>query len=212
MNFSLVISNNKRSLTYLSELVKNKFYPKNIAYIIQKNNKNIYNKKILKIIYENNLLFKIFKSNTINTPDIKKYILKELKNIIIYSGISGDIIKDKNLLIKKKFIHSHSGKLPEYRGSTTIYYSYLIEKKIYCSTIILNNKIDNGLILYLKKYSIPEKVSKIESDYDNLIRIKNIIYCLKNYKKLIIKKQKKIYKNNFYIMHPVLRAITLSLK
>lgn len=212
MNFSLVISNNKRSLTYLSELVKNKFYPKNIAYIIQKNNKNIYNKKILKIIYENNLLFKIFKSNTINTPDIKKYILKELKNIIIYSGISGDIIKDKNLLIKKKFIHSHSGKLPEYRGSTTIYYSYLIEKKIYCSTIILNNKIDNGLILYLKKYSIPEKVSKIESDYDNLIRIKNIIYCLKNYKKLIIKKQKKIYRNNFYIMHPVLRAITLSLK
>ena len=212
MNFSLVISNNKRSQTYLSELVKNKFYPKNIAYIIQKNSKNIYNKKILKIIYENNLLFKIFKSNTINTPEIKKYILKELKNIIIYSGISGDIIKDKNLLIKKKFIHSHSGKLPEYRGSTTIYYSYLIEKNIYCSTIILNNKIDNGLILYLKKYSIPKEISKIESDYDNLIRIKNIIYCLKNYKKLIIKKQKKIYKNNFYIMHPVLRAITLSLK
>ena len=212
MNFSLVIYNNKRYQTYLSELIKNKIYPKNIAYIRKKNIKNIYNKNILKIIYENNLLFKTFASNTINTLEIKKYILKEFENIIIYSGISGDIIKDKNLLIKKKFIHSHSGKLPEYRGSTTIYYSYLIERKIYCSTIILNKEIDNGLILYLKKYKIPKKISSIESDYDNLIRIKNIIFCLKNYNKLIINKQKKIDKKFFYIMHPVLRAITLNLK
>ena len=49
--------------------------------------------------------------------------------VSLYPGKKG-VIKDQSLLKKKFFLHSHSGKLPEYKGSTTIYYSLLKEKNL----------------------------------------------------------------------------------
>ena len=47
--------------------------------------------------------------------------------IIIYSGYGGVILKEKVLSQGKKFLHVHGGFLPQYKGSTTNYYSILNE-------------------------------------------------------------------------------------
>ena len=54
------------------------------------------------------------------------YIIEFTKNILT-SLYPGEIFRNYNLL--KKFFHNHTGILPNYKGSTTIYYSILYEKK-----------------------------------------------------------------------------------
>ena len=59
--------------------------------------------------------------------------------------------------------------------------SLLKEKKIFCSTLILSNGIDQGKILLIKKYSRPKNIFTIDKKYDDFIRSKNLLYVLKNF-------------------------------
>ena len=107
-------------------------------------------------------------------------------------------------------MHSHTGKLPDYKGSTTVYYSLLKEGKIWCDTFFLNEKIDQGRLIYSQSYPIPKNIYTIESEYDSKIRALNIVSSLKkiiNTKKIFLKKKKNTTLN-YYIIHPILRLIT----
>lgn len=217
MNFGIIISSNSRSISYLRALIKNNISISKIIFLRDKNNKKVNQTifKILKNIKEKKKI-KIFDSKNINNSKISDYLNKtELKTFIVslYSGASG-IIKNKNLLRRKKFIHSHPGKLPNYKGSTTIYYSILKEQKIWCDTFFLNEKIDEGNVILSKKYPLPRNIHHIEKDYDIKIRTDNLIQSIK---KLNLKKSMKVrvkaYKNlkksklNYYVIHPILRHI-----
>tara|TARA_B100002019_G_C21238619_1_gene584172 strand:+ start:346 stop:984 length:639 start_codon:yes stop_codon:yes gene_type:complete len=204
--FSIIVSNTARSVCYLKELKLNKLVPENIIYVNDlSNNKTSKLLKKRKFFFESSSL-KVFNNKMIDKK-ISSYLLNLKSKNIIYSGYPGIIIKEEELLNQKNLIHAHPGKLPEYKGSTTIYYSILKEKKIYCSTIILNKKIDGGKILTVKKYPLPKNIKLIDKGYDNLIRAKNIIYFLKNFKRKIFKKN--IYSIPYYVIHPILRSIVL---
>ena len=200
-NFSIIISNTTRSLQYIIHLKKNNFVPKNIIYF------DYGTKKInLKKKYFNGSKVKKFKTNYINSK-VSKFILSLKEKFIIYSGYPGIIEKNKKVLKTKKLIHSHSGKLPNFKGSTAIYYSILKEKNIFCSTIILNKNLDDGEILLQKKYPIPRNILDIDNEYDDFIRAQNIIFLLKNFDKLKIKKKRKKTFSHYYVIHPILRSI-----
>lgn len=184
-NFSIIISNTSRSLEYMKHLNKNGFVPKNVIYLDNGSKKITFKKEYLK-----GSKIKKFKTNYINAK-VSKFILSLEEKFIIYSGYPGVIEKNKEVLKKKKLIHSHSGKLPNFKGSTTIYYSILKEKKIFCSTIILNKNLDDGNILIQKKYPFPKNITSIDKEYDDFIRSQNIIFLLKNFDKIKIKKKKK---------------------
>ena len=200
-NFSIIISNTTRSLQYIIHLKKNNFVPKNIIYLDYGTKKINFKKK-----YFNGSKVKKFKTNYINSK-VSKFILSLKERFIIYSGYPGIIEKNKKVLKTKKLIHSHSGKLPNFKGSTTIYYSILKEKNIFCSTIILNKNLDDGEILLQKKYPIPRNIISIDKEYDDFIRSQNIIFLLKNFDKLKIKKERKKIFSPYYVIHPILRSI-----
>ena len=218
IEISLIISSNYRSLIYLYYLKKNRLLPKKIVFL--KNIKEkIYNKKIILFLKKNisQIIVKTFLTKQINNSKVTSYLFKHKSKMFIvslYPGAEG-IIKNKLLLKKKLFIHSHPGKLPAYKGSTTIYYSILSEKKIWCDTIFLNEKIDQGSIIYSKRYPIPKKVLDIDQNYDAKIRALNLIKALK-----ILKRKKNNFKsrkkNNdfnptyYYIIHPILRLLTFN--
>jgi len=205
-NFSIIISNTSRSFQYLSIIKKIKLKPSCIIYlddkINYKNRKNIKNK--LSKFKKSKL--KVFISKKIN-HSIVNFLLNLNDKNIIYSGYPGIIIKSKRLLKEKNIIHNHPGKLPEYKGSTTIYYSLLKENNIYCSTLIMNNKIDDGKILFVKKYNLPRNIKTIDNSYDDKIRSLNLEFFLKKFKMKQIKKQNKIFLP-YYVIHPVLRTLT----
>ena len=204
--FFIIITNTSRSLAYLKILKKNKIIPHEIIYLNNgiKNKFSIALKK--KKFYFPKIKIKIFKNDNVSN-NVSKYLLRRNIKNVIYSGYPAKIVKNKKTLKKLNFIHSHPGKLPEFKGSTTIYYSLLKYKKIFCSTIILNENIDGGKLLFTKRYPIPSNILSIDKKYDNLIRSKNLLYVLKNFIKLKPKKQKKNDKYPYHVIHPVLRSI-----
>jgi len=206
MKYSIILSNNERSYEYLKLLINKKKYPNFIIHLDYRND-NKSKKKIFSIIKKKKLNFKSFKGNNVDHKNVKKFLTELKEKIIIYSGYGGKIIKSKSLFKNKIFLHSHSGKLPKYKGSTTIYYSIIKEKKIYCTTFIMNSQIDQGTILLVKKYPLIKNFKYLDS-YDNKIRAQNMLDTLINFHKL--KKRAYKSKNNsapYYIIHPVLRYL-----
>ncbi len=206
MDFQIIISNTTRSLSYLQYLSAFKFKPKKIIYL--DNSFNNYNSRSVlfkKKFYFPSVTVKKFKSRGIN-ESVSNFILKQKEKYFVYSGYPGEIIKNNKVLKLKKLIHCHPGKLPNYRGSTTIYYSLMKEKNIYCSTIILNKKLDSGKILFKKKYPLPKKITDIDNVYDNYVRSMNLIHLIKNFKKIRSTKQKGRKILPYYVIHPLLRS------
>ena len=93
--------------------------------------------------------------------------VKKLKEkYIIYAANYGDILSKQYFSLKKKFIHIHPGKLPEYKGSTTYYYEILERNSISYSAIFQNLKIDDGKIIYSRTYNLKNtRIKKNEKTY-----------------------------------------------
>ena len=75
----------------------------------------------------------------------------------------------------------------------------------------MNNEIDKGRILLIKKYKLIKQIKNIDK-YDNQIRAENILFTLNNFNQLI--KSKRKYANadknsHYFIIHPILRYIAL---
>ena len=208
-SFSIIVSNNLRSLEYLDVFIKQKKKLNKVIYI-DDNQNLIIKKKIKKILF----LKKIFKKKKIFyskkfSNQIIKYLLKDKEKNFILSLPHGEIIKNSKLLKSKNLIHFHPGKLPLFRGATSIYYSLLRKKEIGCSTIIMSSDLDGGNLLFDKKFSFPKKTKDIDKKYDIEIRKICLEYLLKNFKKLEPKPQKKINKLHYYLAHPIIRKLAM---
>lgn len=201
---TIVVSETKRSLEYLIQLVKYKIHIKKII---------LYTKvfgDVYKFIKKKKILNKLvlIKSKNVNAIIIyKKFILYKSK-INLISTYPGQIVKNHNLL-KYNLIHCHPGNLPMFKGSTTIYYSIILKKKICVSLLKINRNIDSGLILYKKFFKKPRQLSDIEKNYDNKIRAATLISYLKKKKKIKFNQFNKNYLP-YYIAHPIIRQIVLN--
>ena len=122
------------------------------------------------------------------------------------------LLKESILDTGKRFLHIHGGYLPDYKGSTTNYYSLIDENAIGASAIFLTKEIDCGPILLRKKFSAPVDRTLIDHNSDSEARAKVLIECLKNY----VNSGDWEYEleNNhggetFYIIHPVLKHLAI---
>lgn len=97
-------------------------------------------------------------------------VLKRLKQrYLIYSGYGGYILKSHLFQINKKNIHVHAGILPQYRGSTTVYYSFLQEKVFGATAIFLSEGIDEGEIIAQETFGVPTEPVDIDYIYEPYI-------------------------------------------
>lgn len=201
---TIIISETKRSLEYISELIKNKIKFKKI--ILYSKTKGTIFKFIKKKGLSNFLIY--LKSSSINSKILEKKFKQFKSRINIVATYPGEIVKNKSLL-KYKLLHCHPGDLPEFKGSTTIYYSIILKKKICVTLFELNEEIDNGKILYKKNFNYPKNLNLIEEDFDNQIRAKTLTCFLQSKKKFNYKKTKKKY-ISYYIAHPIVRQLVLN--
>jgi methionyl-tRNA formyltransferase len=201
MKFGLIISDTNRSKAYVNSLIKNLLLPEEVFFFSKKENKYFKH-----IFIKNKIKYYWINKDDINHYKVTSKILKsEFKNFI-YSGYSGQIIRSE-ILKKKNLIHCHSGSLPKYKGSTTIFYSLIKENKIACSVFKMTEKIDTGKIYYIKKFNPPKNLNTINTRFDDNIRSKTIIDFLKKKKKIV--KNKKYY-DDYYIAHPFIRRLAIN--
>lgn len=139
--------------------------------------------------------------------------LKECsEEVFIYAGAGGAILQKDILSTGKKFLHIHPGQLPEYRGSTTIYYSILKETKCVASGIFLNKKIDAGPLIASKDFPHPKGKEDIDYSYDPRIRSELLIDILREYTKTgawNYLQPKQDSGELYYIIHPVLKHLAI---
>jgi len=206
-NLSVILANTNRSKFYFNELKKKKYFLDNIIFYTNKKNFNFL-KDLKNYKYKHNL--KILKTNDINSTSIEKEVLKIKSKYILFSGYNAEILKSGKIL-KKNIIHCHPGLLPKFRGSTVIYYSMIETNNINVSIFRISRKIDEGKVLFTKKFNYPKDKYEIEENFDHIIRAKTLISFLEQ-KKIKFKKLKSKYSSFYYKAHPIIRNIILNPK
>jgi methionyl-tRNA formyltransferase len=155
------------------------------------------------------------RSSSINSSEIVSSLQSSSIKKWIFSG--GGIAKSEIFNTGKEIIHIHPGILPQYRGSTTFYYSYLEKGLVGATAFFMTEQIDSGDIIEEAEFQINMRITEenaIFIDYilDPYIRGEVLAKVLKRFiekQEIISKPLKKIKKEPYYIMHPFLRHIVV---
>lgn len=170
------------------------------------------NESLEETLKKKNLAHDRLNTKNINEKEVIDYLKNRTEKVIITSVYGGQILKKEILSIEKDFLHIHSGRLPDYRGSTTVYYSILNEKKCFATALILNREIDGGKYIKVKEFSMPGDKRLIDHVYDPSIRADTLIDVLIDYKRenyFHLKNQSIDNAETYFIIHPVLKHISI---
>lgn len=156
-------------------------------------------------------------SEDINAQEVFDYVMSLSQKYVIYSGYGGGILQKAYFESDKSFIHIHAGKLPQYRGSTTCYYSLLEEGEISASAMFLNHQLDGGDVLAHFGLNIPQiralENTDIDLSVEPYIRAKALALALKDYKHQgafnPITQQDTQEESTYYRIHPTLKHLAM---
>ncbi len=152
-------------------------------------------------------------TNQVNDGAIVKVISSWNPELIIYSGYGGQLVGAKIFETGTPVLHMHAGWLPNYRGSTTIYYSWLEENQCAVSAILLDQEIDTGPIIARQRYPQPDRGMDVDVVYDNVIRADLAVRVLKTIHETgCLPKPLSQDQNEgrtYYVIHPVLKHLAL---
>ena len=158
------------------------------------------------------LSYEVSTSKDINDPSVVETIRRRTEKIFLYSGFGGALLRKNVLSTGKSFLHVHGGYLPDYKGSTTNYYSLIVENTLGASAIFLSEEIDSGPVLLRRKFPPPANRQAIDHIYDSGARAKVLVETLQNH--LINGGWEFELLDNtggetYYIIHPVLKHIAI---
>ena len=145
-----------------------------------------YSKKIKNLLKKKSKKLYYFESNKIGEKINNEYL--KLNYDYIFCFRSFYILK-KNILkkVKKAAINFHPGP-PEYRATGCVNYAVCENSRFYgCTAHLINEKVDNGKIIDVKKFSINRK--------DNISKILNKTYKLMSSQAISLINQIKINPN-----------------
>lgn len=131
--------------------------------------------------------------------------------ILVYSGPGGVILQDELLSTGPRFLHAHAGILPEYRGSTTVYYSLINEGLCGVTTFFMTESLDEGPIISRRTFPPPEDPRTLDLVYDPWIRARVLVEDLSRYREngeLHSEPQPSTEGETYFIIHPLLKHVS----
>jgi methionyl-tRNA formyltransferase len=131
--------------------------------------------------------------------------------LVIYSGYGGQLVSRELLSLGPPFLHAHSGWLPDYRGSTTVYYSLLAGEGCGVSVIGMVPAIDQGPILARRRYPAPPAGVDIDYFYDSAIRADLMADVVMRWRKdgQLDPIEADGDGADYYVVHPLLKHLAL---
>ena len=154
-----------------------------------------YSKKIGKLLEKSSKKFYYFKSNKIGEKIHKKYLKLNYDYIFCFRSL---YILKNNILkkVKKAAINFHPGPT-EYRGTGGVNYALYENSKFYgCTAHLINQKVDDGKIIDVKKFNINKhnSISEVLTKTHEVMS-RQAISIIKNIKKNPDFVEKQILKN-----------------
>lgn len=152
----------------------------------------------------------------VNSKTVLDAVAARPETHFIYSGLGGTLVERPLLSMGKSFLHSHSGRLPDFRGSTTVYYSLLELGRCWVSVILLSAEIDQGPVLAMAPYDPPDDPGIIDYIYDPSIRADLLAQVLVDFTESgclpPLSREQESHERTprtFYIIHPVLKHLAI---
>ncbi|HEY3432207.1 MAG TPA: formyltransferase family protein [Rhodocyclaceae bacterium] len=151
-------------------------------------------------------------THDINSTQAAAEIGARPQSVVIYSGYGGVLVGAGLLGLGKSFLHVHGGYLPDYKGSTTNYYSLLAEGTMGASAIFLTTEIDCGPVLLRRKFSAPIERTGIDHLYDSAARAEVLVQTLAAYARdgeWPSALPENAGGKTYYVIHPVLKHLAI---
>lgn len=155
----------------------------------------------------------VLRTDSVNDPDCIRWLTEQEAELAIFSGFGGELVKNSVLDIGVPLLHMHAGWLPDYRGSTTVYYSLLREGTVGVSAITLTESIDSGPIVARKAYPPPPVGIDLDYCYDSAVRADLLVQVISSYLEKGELDRLPVESDStgcdYYIIHPLLKHIVL---
>jgi len=152
-------------------------------------------------------------SESVNATELVQKLREISPDMVVYSGYGGEIVGEELLGLNIPFLHIHGGWLPDYRGSTTIYYSILQDRNCSASAILLSNTIDAGPVIARETYPVPPAGIDVDYIYDPAIRADLLVKVLGDYARQggwhAMRSQAPDEGRDYYVIHPVLKHLAM---
>jgi len=150
-------------------------------------------------------------AESINDPVILSLVASVDADLVVYSGYGGQLVSPDLLSRGPPFLHAHSGWLPDYRGSTTIYYSLLAGIGCAVSVIELVPAIDQGPIVARRRYPAPPVGLDIDYFYDSAIRADLMADVVVNWQSVgkLNQVEASDKGTDYYVVHPLLKHLAV---
>lgn len=218
-DIGMIAADTSRTYIYLKALIENDILPNHVIVLVNDESRlkpgqanSSSKEKLIETLKESRIPFSVSNYSNINSKEFISLIKHRQEDVFIYSGFGGVLLRSEVLNAGKLFLHVHGGFLPDYKGSTTNYYSILNENTVGASSIFLTKDIDCGPVIQRKKFPIPADKSTIDHIYDSEVRSQVLIDTLKNYilkGKFEFELEDNSGGETFYIIHPVLKHISI---
>lgn len=150
-------------------------------------------------------------NSDLNSATLHAYLTSLTPDLIVYSGYGGQLVPSE-LLALAPVLHVHSGWLPDYRGSTTLYYQVIDQGFCSASALLLDEKIDTGPVLLRKNYPLPPAGVDVDYLYDNAIRADLLVIAINQWLQVgcmnsVISQTG--FQQPYYIIHPLLKHLAV---
>ncbi len=159
--------------------------------------------------------YSIAPSKDINDPGLISLISSRPETVLIYSGFGGALLRKEVLLSGKRFLHVHGGYLPDFKGSTTNFYSLIVNNKMGASAIFLTEEIDSGPVLLRREFPPPATREEIDHVFDSAARARVLVDVLGRYAATArwdIELENNWGGETYYVIHPLLKHIAILAK
>jgi methionyl-tRNA formyltransferase len=150
-------------------------------------------------------------AESVNDPAIFTEVQAGEAGLVVYSGYGGQLVSRELLSLGPPFLHAHSGWLPDYRGSTTVYYSLLAGMGCGVSVIGMVPAIDQGPIMARRQYPAPPTGIDIDYFYDSAIRADLMADVVAQWQKTGRLEPIEVEGDgaDYYVVHPLLKHLAL---
>lgn len=167
---------------------------------------------VFTIFERNGWPYRRLAAEKINDPACVAALRKSGAGLAIFAGRGGEIVSAEVLDQSVPVLHMHPGKLPEQRGSTTLYYSILEDRPCSVSALLMSAEIDAGPVVALNSYPLPPPDVDVDMVYDCAVRadtLLDVLLHLRQYGELPHVTRATGEDQLYFVVHPLLKHLAL---
>jgi methionyl-tRNA formyltransferase len=166
---------------------------------------------LARAVIDSGLPYQFFSSADVNADDICAALSALPSGIVIFAPAAGLLARAQLFETGHKLLHVHPGRVPEFRGSTPMYYSLIAERRLSASAIFLEPEIDVGPVLAQRDFPLPEDLRSIDAVYDPYMRAVLLCQVLKDYSAGhdLRPQPQGAGGTTYHVIHPVLKHLAI---